>query len=51
MKIKFNADDDLRLNKSIKIHSFIIAVKAVFHENNDKYYPPKVSLDQCLYKL
>ena len=51
MKIKFNADDDLRLNKSIKIHSFIIVVKAVFHENNDKYYPPKVSLDQCLHKL
>ena len=41
MKIKFNSDDKLPLNKAIEIHSMIIVVRAVFHEN----------LDECLYKL
>ena len=30
MKIKFNSDDELPLNKMIEIPSLIIAVKAVF---------------------
>ena len=38
MKIKFDIDDELSLNKTIKIHIITIAVRAVFHENN-KYYP------------
>ena len=33
MKIKFNSDDELTLNKTIEIPSFIIFVRAVFHEN------------------
>ena len=49
MKIKFNLDDELPLNKNIEIHSMIIVVRAVFYENN-KYYP-QVFLDECLYKL
>ena len=49
MKIKFNSYDELRLNKPIEIHSMIIVVRAVFHENT-KYYP-QVFLDECLYKL
>ena len=49
MKIKFNLDDNLPLNKMIEIPSMIIVVRAVFHEN-DKYYP-QVTLGQCLYKL
>ena len=49
MKIKFNSDDELPLNKTIEIPSMIIVVGNVFHENN-KYYP-QVFLDQCLYKL
>ena len=49
MKIKFNSDDKLSLNKMIEIPSMIIVVRAVFHENN-KYYP-QVFLDECLYKL
>ena len=48
MKIKFNSDDELPLNKVIKVHSMIIVVRAVFHESN-KYYP-QVFLDGCLYK-
>ena len=49
MKIKFNSDDELPLNKMIEIPSMIIVVRAVFHENN-KYYP-QVFIDECLYKL
>ena len=49
MKIKINLDDDLPLNKMIKIHFEAIVVKAVFHWNN-KYYP-HVFLDECLYEL
>ena len=49
MKIKFNLDDELPLNKTIEIPSMIIVLGAVFHENN-KYYS-QVFLDECLYKL
>ena len=49
MKIKFNSDDDLPLNKTIDIHNATIVVRAVFHENN-KYYP-QVFFDKCLYEL
>ena len=38
MKIKFNSDDKLPLNKTIEIPSMIIVVRTVFHENN-KYHP------------
>ena len=38
MKIKFNLDDKLPLNKMIEIPSMVIVVRAVFQENN-KYYP------------
>ena len=37
MKVKYNSDDKLNLNKTIEIPSMIIVVRAVFHENN-KYY-------------
>ena len=37
MKKKFNSDDELPLNKKIEIPSMIIAVRAVFQEN-DKYF-------------
>ena len=49
MKIKYNSDDELPLNKAIEIPSMIIVVKAIFLENN-KYYP-QVFLDECLYEL
>ena len=38
MKIKFDSDDDLALNKATEIPTMTIVVRAVFHENN-KYYP------------
>ena len=46
MKIKFNSDDGLPLNKTIEIPTITIVVRAVFQENN-KYYP-QVFLDECL---
>ena len=46
MKIKFNLDDELPLNKTIEIRSMIVVIRAVFHEN-DKYYP-QVFLNECL---
>ena len=49
MKIKFNLDDELLLNRMIEIPSMITVVRAVFHENN-KYYLQDL-LDECLYKL
>ena len=49
VKIKFNLDDKLPLNKTIEIRSMIIVVRAVFHEIN-KYYV-QVFLDEILYKL
>ena len=49
MKIKFDSDEELPLNKTIEIRSIIIVVRAVFHENN-KYYS-QIFLDECLYKL
>ena len=38
MKIKFDLDGNLPLNKTIKIPIMTIVVRAVFHGNN-KYYP------------
>ena len=48
MKIKFNSDDELPLNKTTKIITMPLVGRAVFHENN-KYYT-QVILDACLYK-
>ena len=49
MKIKFNSDDDLSLNKQLKILNITIIVKSVFEEDG-KYYP-QIFLDRYLYEL
>ena len=49
MKIKFDSDGNLPLNKTTEIPIVTKAVRAVFHENN-KYYP-QVFLDSCLYEI
>ena len=38
MEIKFNTDDNLPLNKILKLHNMTIIVRSVFQED-DKYYP------------
>ena len=47
MKIEFDSDDNLCLNKTIAIPIVTIVIRAVFLEN-DKYYP-QVFLDESLY--
>ena len=43
MKIKFNSDDDLPLNKPLKFHLMTMTIRSVF-EGNGKLYP-QVFLD------
>ena len=49
MKIKFNSDDDLPLNKSLKFHLMTITIRSVFEE--DGKLDPQVFLDDTLYEL
>ena len=49
MKIKFNSDEKLPLNKTREILTIAKVHRAVFHENN-KYYPQGI-LEECLHKL
>ena len=51
MKIKFNSDsdDNLLLNKILKIYNMTIVIGSVFQEDG-KYYL-QVFLDECLYGL
>ena len=49
MKIKFNSDDDLPLNKQLKFHNMIITIRSVFEEDGKLY--PQVFLDDTLYEL
>ena len=47
MKIKFNSDDDLPLNKIVKFR--ILTIRSIFEEDG-KYFP-QVFLDNCLYEV
>ena len=49
VKFKFDSDDELPLNKTVKNPVMIIAVRAFFLENH-KYYL-QVFLDECLYEI
>ena len=49
MKIKFNSDDDLRLNKPLKFHAMTIIIRFGFEEDGKIY--PQVSLDDALHEL
>ena len=49
MKIKFNSDDDLPLNKALKFHNITITIRSVFEEDGKLY--PQVFLDDALYEL
>ena len=48
MKIKFNSDDDLPLNKPLNFHNMTITIRSVF-KKDDKLYP-QVFLDDTLYE-
>ena len=49
MKIKFNSDDNLPLNKPLKFHNMTITIRSVFKEDSKLY--PQVFLDVILYEL
>ena len=49
MKIKFDSDDKLPLNKQLKFLRVIIIIRSVF-EDGGKYYS-QAFLDDCLYEL
>ena len=49
MKIKFNSDDDLPLNKPLKFHLMTITIRSAFEEDGKIY--PQVFLDDTLYDL
>ena len=49
MKTKFNTDDNLPLNKPLKLHLLTITVRCIFEEDG-KFYP-QLYLDDCLHEL
>ena len=49
IKINFNSDDDLHLNKPLKFHNMTIIIRSVFEEDGKRY--PQVYLYDALYEL
>ena len=49
MKIKFNFDDNLPLNKPLKFYDMTLTIRSVFEEDGKLY--PKVFLEDTLYEL
>ena len=49
MKIKYNSDDGLPLNKPLKFHNMTITIRSVFKKDGKLY--PQVFLDDTLYEL
>ena len=49
IKIKFNSDDDLPLNKQLKFHAMTIIIRSVFKEGVKLY--PQLFVDDTLYEL
>ena len=49
IKIKFDSDNELPLNKTLEFPAIAIVVRVVFLQNS-KYYL-QVFLDECLFKI
>ena len=49
MKIRFDSDDDMPLNKPLKFRVMTIIIKSVFDEDGKLY--PQLVLDDALYEL
>ena len=49
MKIKFDSDNDLSLNKKLKFHNMVVTIRSVFEE--DCKLCPQLFLDDALYEL
>ena len=48
-KINFNTDDNLPLNKSLKLYLLRVIARCIFEEDG-KFYP-QLFLDDCLYEI
>ena len=49
MEIEFNKDDNLPLNKALKLYLLPIIVRCIFEE--DGKFSPGLYLEDCLYEL
>ena len=49
METKFNTDDNLPLNKVLKLHLLNMIIRCIFEEDGKLY--PQFYLDDCLYEL
>ena len=49
MKIKFDSDDNLPLNKALKSHNMTLTIRSVFEEDGKLY--PQVFLNDSFYEL
>ena len=49
MKIKFNSNNDVPLNKPLKFHAIAIIIRSVFEEGSKLYL--QVFLDDALHEL
>ena len=49
MKIKFNSDENLPLNKQLTFHNMTITIRSVFEKDGKLYL--QVLLDDTLYEL
>ena len=49
MKIKFNSDDDLPLNKFLKFRILAIIIRNIFDKDGKCY--PQTFLNDCLYEV
>ena len=49
MKIKFNSEDELSLNKPLKFHAMTIIIRSAFEEDGKLY--PRTFLNDTLYEL
>ena len=49
METKFYSDDDLPLNKPLKVYAITIIIRSVFEEGSKLYL--QVYLDEYLYEL
>ena len=49
MKIKFNSDNDIPLNKQLNFPTITVIIRNIF-EKDSNYYP-QIFLDECLYEV
>ena len=48
MKIKFNSNDDILLNKVLNFPTIAVIIRNIFEKDGKCY--PQIFLDECLYE-